>query len=612
MNSNLLGRYGVIALVTFVSSPAFADFPAPAPPRPVLKDDVNVDLISRSTSFKVTDVSIGSGDNALVHTFFVSGSRAFPFSFTDNFVGGLGDAFSGSCIGVGTAAASACFQYQNGTYVPLKAEGETLTSAGGNFVQYVNRIGDKYTIDTSKYGNFGNSMTTGGLLVKYERHDGYVLNYFWESTSSFPYFFRLLTIESSSGYSIKYEYSSDNYSDPGLQNSDRPWQRVSSVTAYNRAIEYCSPVADHCNFSRAWPKSNYSWQFFGNDVGAILTISDQNGATTKFKLDPVYRVIGYKPFSATDYQNTYVYCRAQNTASPEYYPSYGDVCQTYINGSVVTVYDGVKWAIKEGRQWTYQPSLSLGGCGCYYYNRSIDPLGRAISLTAFTNSAEPEVIISDSKDGVHYTWAQDANNRVQTATPSDEAGFSFAYDARGNVTSKRRMAPAGSALSDQVSSASYPAVCDSPSYCNKPTSVIDPNGNSAQFTYDTTHGGVLTETGPADASGVRPVKRYAYAQRYAWWSDGAGGYVRAATPIWVKTEERSCRTSATSGNACVGGASDEVVTSYDYGPDAGPNNLLVRGVSVVADGVTQRTCFGYDALGHKVSETKGLGAGVCP
>jgi YD repeat-containing protein len=49
--------------------------------------------------------------------------------------------------------------------------------------------------------------------------------------------------------------------------------------------------------------------------------------------------------------------------------------------------------------------------------------------------------------------------------------------------------------------------------------------------------------------------------------------------------------------------SDEVLTTYDYGPDSGPNNLLLRGKAVTADGKTARTCYAYDALGNKISET---------
>ena len=70
--------------------------------------------------------------------------------------------------------------------------------------------------------------------------------------------------------------------------------------------------------------------------------------------------------------------------------------------------------------------------------------------------------------------------------------------------------------------------------------------------------------------------------------------------------------------ANAGGANDEVVTDYDYGPDSGPNYLLLRGIAVTAtnsSGVleTLRTCFTYDARGNKLSETQPLGTGsTCP
>lgn len=46
-------------------------------------------------------------------------------------------------------------------------------------------------------------------------------------------------------------------------------------------------------------------------------------------------------------------------------------------------------------------------------------------------------------------------------------------------------------------------------------------------------------------------------------------------------------------------------TVYDYGPDGVPNNLLLRGVVTDAapGGLSSRTCYAYDALANKISET---------
>src|SRR6185295_16939599 len=99
-------------------------------------------------------------------------------------------------------------------------------------------------------------------------------------------------------------------------------------------------------------------------------------------------------------------------------------------------------------------------------------------------------------------------------------------------------------------------------------------------------------------------------QRYAWISNGSGGYVQAATPVWVRTATSICRTSAATGNpaAPCATAGDEVLTQYDYGPDSGPNSLLLRGQTVTAtdNGVTAtlRTCYTYDARGRRIGETR--------
>lgn len=148
--------------------------------------------------------------------------------------------------------------------------------------------------------------------------------------------------------------------------------------------------------------------------------------------------------------------------------------------------------------------------------------------------------------------------------------------------------------------------------CDKPLAIIDPKGLQTDFTYDPAHGGVLTKTSPADPAGIRPQVRYEYAQRYAWVKNSAGAYVQSGSPIWLKVRERTCRTTAASGQSCAGGAADEVITDFDYGPNSGPNNLLLRGVAVTADGQTLRTCYSYDAQGRKISETQpNAGLAVC-
>jgi YD repeat-containing protein len=196
---------------------------------------------------------------------------------------------------------------------------------------------------------------------------------------------------------------------------------------------------------------------------------------------------------------------------------------------------------------------------------------------------------------------------LQSFTDAEGARTDLQYDGSRNITRVTRHARPGSDLPDIVTSAIYDV--SHPKSAAKPLSRTDANGNTTTYTYAPEHGGVLTETGPA-VNGVQPQTRHEYAQRYAWISNGSGGYVQAATPIWVPTAISLCRTSAATGNpaAPCATAGDEVRTAYDYGPDSGPNTLLLRGQSVTStdNGVTTtlRTCYGYDALGRRISETR--------
>jgi len=82
--------------------------------------------------------------------------------------------------------------------------------------------------------------------------------------------------------------------------------------------------------------------------------------------------------------------------------------------------------------------------------------------------------------------------------------------------------------------------------------------------------------------------------------------------VWLPVRKSLCKSGATSGTGCAV-AGDEVVTLYDYGPDAGPNNLRLRGTLVDEGGLALRTCYAYDALGNKISETRPrAGLGSCP
>jgi len=138
---------------------------------------------------------------------------------------------------------------------------------------------------------------------------------------------------------------------------------------------------------------------------------------------------------------------------------------------------------------------------------------------------------------------------------------------------------------------------------NQPLSVTDARGFTTHFAYDASSGQIARKTLPA-VNNVSPETRYFYANRYAYYKNSSGNYVRASKAVRMLVKESICKSGAASGNGCAS-AGDEVVTEYLYGPtNSGPNNLWLRGVAITADGQTRRTCYQYDNVGNKIAETQ--------
>ena len=191
------------------------------------------------------------------------------------------------------------------------------------------------------------------------------------------------------------------------------------------------------------------------------------------------------------------------------------------------------------------------------------------------------------------------------------------YDNDRNVRLVRRhpkpgvLNADGTAPAPIVTEAEYDLL--NPKSATKPLWIEDGNGNVTIWKYWPEHGGVKTETGP-EVNGVKPRTRHDYALRQARAADGSA----LGPPVWLLVRSSLCRHGHAVPNdepGCLV-ASDEVVTHYDYGADDGsPTNLLLRGQAVTASEGTLRTCFAYDSLGRKISETspKGnVGLSACP
>jgi RHS repeat-associated protein len=193
-------------------------------------------------------------------------------------------------------------------------------------------------------------------------------------------------------------------------------------------------------------------------------------------------------------------------------------------------------------------------------------------------------LVSSVKDELNRTtaYAYDASGRVTQITYPEGNAVQYGYDARGNITTTTAIAKAGSGLANIATSASYPASCTTTKTCNKPIWTKDAKLNQTDYTYDTTHGGVLTVTAPAAASGgIRPQVRYSYGL-----SNGMS----------LLTGVSTCQTTA----SCAG-ALDEVKTSVIYG-GAAQNYLPTTISSGAGNGsLTATASITYDNIGNPLT-----------
>ncbi len=196
-----------------------------------------------------------------------------------------------------------------------------------------------------------------------------------------------------------------------------------------------------------------------------------------------------------------------------------------------------------------------------------------------------------------------ANREIHLTKVTAEEGNSWSYDYHGTGQVTKTTIKPKTGSGDLVWETTYGGA----SVCYQPTAQIDAKGNQTDFVYDTTHCGLLKKTLPADDNGVRAETRYTYGQKYAWLKNSGSGYSQAASPVWVLLSEEYCMTSAADANGnCAAGASDEVVTTYEYqiGNASTGSNVFRVGMAVTADGQTLRTCYGLDYFGRQISETQ--------
>ncbi|SFK06443.1 hypothetical protein [Caulobacter sp. UNC279MFTsu5.1] len=564
--------FGALSRIAVSALAAATGFAAPAaarqaltPPDVVMVSPTGVSMTDTTFTYSTEDFSIGPFK--LERSFYGGPERTkhyFGYGWTHNF-----DMWGYSMtIGAGGMNPTPT------TKVVLGRKTHSFDS-----VSTANPTGDGYP----SYGNEGHRMELQNGVMLFTDRDG--VKYRFDSASDgkvtsvtspngdvFTLSYasgRLKTVFSNRGYALVFDYD-------GAGN-------VSAACGFNRAVAY---VTTSTTCTSAAIKTSY-----GYTSGRLTSATSVTGAVASYQ----YNGWGGALSCLTD----------PGTSTCKY-------TLEYTPGGNNEV---IKQTLADGSVWTFSCSCVYArGVGEEFQDDGtgwIDPSGNGKSFF-LTNGMIKAYWDENSKQYETYFYGGQLSGVL---LPEKNRWFAN-LSPRGIVSSNvyRPSKTGVSGYPDIVQDAkTFPSGdCTNRVTCNKPLTIADGNGNLTSFTYDQTHGGVLTETRPANSANVAAVVRHAYVQRTAWVKNASGGY-SAEPAIWLPSEDRTCKTTATTGTTCAGGAADEIVTTYEYGPDSGPNNLLLRGKAVTADGITLRVCYAYDAQGNRIAETNArAGLASCP
>ncbi|GAM99123.1 wall associated protein [alpha proteobacterium U9-1i] len=563
--SGVFNRTKMIALAVAMSFFSIAHAQAPPVFRTI--DDNGVDLARGTFNIATTDVSIGdegAGGLAFVR------SNISGIGWRHNFQGEIRST-NGTAYSVAIGDAAETFTLSAGVYTSDQMQGATLTLASGVYT---------YTSSTGTVAEFAAALNDGSYDAQlYARVStltepgGARQTFHYNSTSyTGQTLHRLQSVTNNLGYQLHFQFLSDTT--PTDSTTVETWRTIDRVDAINNAVEYCSPTANACTLSGTWPFALYSFS------GQYNIVEDSLGNQTRYDCQT----------SGSYRCQTMVAIRRPSSGSTNH------VTIVYSSGTVTAVRHQTGTSTYD--QWGYAKTGSTIVV--------TDPL--SYTRTVVSNGAGR--ITSDTDALTRTTsYTYDSANRLTRMTAPEGNYVNYTYDGRGNVTQTDVVPKSGSGLSTITTTASYSGSCPNPVVCNQPNSTTDARGFTTDYTYDSTHGGVLTVTAPDPDGGgslVRPQTRFAYDDLYAYFKNSGGSIVAAATPVWRLIEVSACATTS----SCDAGA-DETLTTIGYGPTGAANNLLPVAItsSSGTGSVSSMSAITYDSVGNE-TEVDGPLAGT--
>lgn len=435
---------------------------------------------------------------------------------------------------------------------------------GGQTVVSIGTMSDSFTgAYTSTEGNGATLVLAGGIYT-YTSRDGVVAKFAGNSGYALPFYegdiARIGSIKYPDGTTITITMKVQIYCPGGYELNTCQGQRyyVSRVQSINNSNGYQLKPVYASNATKLDPDNYGAW----GQVTDVIAINNNIEACSP--VADTCTLTGNWP-------------RRSTSTPPSHHLS--------------VTYDGsnrVATATNKGVTYTY----SYSDVGNIRTTTVTDPNGQSRVYVGDTTTNR----ISSYRDELNRTtsYLYDSTGRITEITYPEGNKVQFTYDARGNVTETRAISKTPGTPPDIVTTAGFDASCSNINTCNKPSWTKDAKGNQTDYTYDPTHGGVLTVTEPAAPGGVRPQTRYTYTQvsatywQPAWPTDPS---FIAGPAMYVLSAISRCQTLA----SCAGTA-DEEKTTITYNST---NALPVSITKAAGNGsVSATTAIAYDNVGN--------------
>lgn len=551
-------------MLGLLALPQAAQAQEPVPDVSTIKvmDENGVDMVGGAIHFLRFDQSIGTPESGL------HASSEYPISAipTDNMLEFSDSNYTGKLtfrtfgpdptinqrnhMEVKYGGSINRFELVNGVWISYKG-GKGSFSCGNNLCTYTDTEGAILEFD---------KMPTSGQIARATRltkPDGEIIT------------FTGRTVSSSLGWMVKTD---------GIK-----------YRMINIAADYCDPAAANCDSLTAYPE-------FGSTYNGAWTYSDVLGNSSSFSIIGTetspqgYTADVWKATDPRGVETVWTHNRnmgANGLAYPGWFANrVGRVTRAgQTSGYATHFVECCQWwaPLGQWRVWVTRPDT------------------RTNMLTFTPHVSEISLYVDELSRATAQAYS---NYDVSSVTTPSGMSALYGRDSRGNITSTGRRPTNGASDGSQdiVTTASYPATCANVRTCNKPTSVTDARGNTTTYTYDPSHGAVLTETKPA-INGVQAQTRYAYQQFTPHLQTSSGG-VQAQPPVWRLVSTSTCQTMTL---ATCAGTTDELKTTIAYNPSSsvyGARNLLPLSKTVSrGDGSLAVTVsFTYDRYGNVIVE----------